>query len=467
MVVKLLSNIKNKFRRVTNQLSFKRKSKEQHKQFHQEKDLSSNDKSNRKPLWFLSWFKISPKFIFSLLIIGIVGLFLYQVVLLVEALVGFQTKPYTGYSQIPVVREQVKYEWQGDTKITIVIVGTDKVDVDHVFVDALGIYNVDPVEKKLSVFMINPDLRVYVSAVGREVNFRTVFTDPNLSGDRAVILKNAVAALLAIRVDRYIVVDKADFAKYTTAMNPVKVNVKQDISDPDTLVLSGSKIAEWKKGEQSIRGDSFLEFLASDINGRNDQLERQQSFFASLPFEQISLGTVLNLPQLINKFSDYFYTDLSKNELFTLIPKALDIKEDNLKRGYTHAASYQKVNTTSFYTIYIPILERIDQDINNIFFDLKIFKEQARIEVLNSSNVKGLANSRARWIANLGARIIKVGNGLGGLEKTKIYCAEPDKYIYTINELNRVFNFKAELIKQEYPNRHMGDIIIELGNTYE
>jgi anionic cell wall polymer biosynthesis LytR-Cps2A-Psr (LCP) family protein len=467
MFGKLLNNFKNKAKRVSNKFSFNRKSRAQHSHFRQENDFSSNNNEDKDGTWLSRLLKKTPRLLISVLVLLSLIALGYHIIQICIALIIFQTKPYTGYSQTAPATVESKFSWQGDTKLTIAFVGTDRVDNEHVFVDALGIYNLDPIDKKLSVFIINPDIKVYVSAVGKEVNLRTVFTDPKLSGDRTLILKNAVAALLAVRVDKYILVDKADFASYSAMMNPVKLVLKQSVKDADTIKLPAKKLASWSNGEQNINGDSFLELLASDENGRNDQLERQQNFFASLPFEQLSLTTFINLPQLVSKFTDTFFTDLSKDELFTILQKAPELKEDSLKKGYTHASSSQKVNVTSFYPVYSPILDRIDHDINNIFFDLKIFKEQARIEVLNSSDVKGLANSRSRWIANLGSRIIKVGNGLGGLAITKIYCTEPEKYPFTINELNRVFNFKAQVVKQDYPNRHMGDIIIELGNTYE
>jgi hypothetical protein len=43
-----------------------------------------------------------------------------------------------------------------------------------------------------------------------------------------------------------------------------------------------------------------------------------------------------------------------------------------------------------FYEAVSPDISAIDKDINNIFFDMKVFKEQARIEVLNGSNISGL-----------------------------------------------------------------------------
>ncbi len=467
MFEKLLNNISNKLRRSTNKLSYNRKNKVQHSHFRRDGDVDLNDEKAKSShlKWLPSWIKISPKYILYFLTFSIFIALGYQLFLIITAWTNFQTQQYPNQSITEKIED--RENWQGKTKLTILLVATDKVDEEHVFVDAIGIYNIDPVDNKLSVFIINPDLKVYVAAVGKDVNLRTVFNDPKLPGDRTTILKKAVAALLAIRIDRYILVEKTDFSKYSNYLNPLKLYLKSSISDSDIINLPGKKLKSWDKGDQVINNNYFLEFLASDSNGENDQLERQQDFLAALPFSQLTSLTLIKLPDLISRFSNTFFTDLSKDELLSIIKGFVEIKESNIKKGYTKSNSFEKVNTTSFYPVFTPMIDRIDQDINNIFFDLKIFKEHARIEVLNVSDVKGLANSRARWIANLGARIIKVGNGFGSSVNTKIYCTEPEKFPYTINELNRIFNFKAELINQDYPNRHIGDIIIELGSTYE
>ena len=104
---------------------------------------------------------------------------------------------------------------------------------------------------------------------------------------------------------------------------------------------------------------------------------------------------------------------------------------------------------------------------SNIFFDLKVFKEQARIEVLNASGVRGLANNRARWIKNIGARVIQVGNAFESEEFNVIYCDDPEKYEVTIKELRRFLGKDVKIINEKYHNRHIGDIVLVLGKNYE
>jgi hypothetical protein len=114
-----------------------------------------------------------------------------------------------------------------------------------------------------------------------------------------------------------------------------------------------------------------------------------------------------------------------------------------------------------------PDIEVIDKDINNIFFDLEVFKEQARIEVLNASGIRGLATNRSRWVKNIGGRVIQVGNSFEPSDITKIYVKEIEKYPITITELTRFLGEDTQIITKEYPNRHVGDIVIILGSKQD
>lgn len=458
----LLNNILNKLKRKSTQGSFNKKSQEQHKYTRNIGSKFVTEKKQSRLFRFLPEIKINPKMIYVPILLIIIGAVLYFLVISIKAWIDFSPRRYQGNITANT------FNWQGNSKLTILLIGTDRVDAEHVFIDGLSIYSVDPQSAKATVFTINPDLKVYVSSLGKDVNFRTMLHDKNLSGDRLVIIKNAVSALLAVKIDRYLLIDKADFNSLTQELSPIKVEITKDVKDLDTANLPGKRYVTWSASKDAVVwGNDYLPFLASDVNGRDDQLIRQENALVDFPYQQFSVKSILNLPKILQKAQQVIYTDISKDEFVFLVNEIAKVKEADVKKGYTRSVSYSKINSISFYPIYTPDLGQIDSDINNIFFDMSIFKEQAKVEILNSSSVKGLANNRARWIVNLGARVVKVGNGFSGSKITKIYCDTPEKYPNTIAELQRIFNSKAELIKTDFPNRHVGDIVIELGDVFE
>jgi len=400
--------------------------------------------------------------LFRPMLVLLVILLVYFIAINISALMQFDTVPFPG-----TVKDSSSRNWLGDTKMTILLIGSDQTDLDHTFVDSLAIYSLDPIENKLSIFVVNPDLTIFQPSVGMEVNYRSIFNDKEITGDKLKVLINSVESLLALKIDRYVLIDKSKLASFSQYLNPVKVNLSKAVQDADTANLPAGKYVSWGKGSQTVLSSDFLEFAASDSNGRDDQLNRQQQLLEQITYNLVSFRTVFYFPKLLEELKKDVYTDLSKTELFFLVARITQIKSGDMLKGYTRSDFYTRVNTTSFYPTFSPDLEVMDQDLNNIFSDLRIFKEQAQVEILNASSVKGLASNRARWISNIGARVIKVGNSYEGSEvTTKIYCSTPDKFPYTITELDRIFNNKAELVKKEYPNRHLGDIVVVLGDNY-
>jgi len=83
--------------------------------------------------------------------------------------------------------------------------------------------------------------------------------------------------------------------------------------------------------------------------------------------------------------------------------------------------------------------------------------------------VRGLASSRARWITNSGGRVIYFGNSPESEDITKVYVNKGDfeKYEKTLTEIEKIFNGKIEYSDEEYKYKHLGDIVIIIGEEYE
>lgn len=461
MALTIFNNLINRIKRRKTQASFTHKIKNQQQKARTNSVIKGNY-SNNKIFKFLPSINFNFRLIIIILLIlstAVCSVHFYRIA---DAWIKFQPEKFEQEGMVS------SYKWNGKDKLTILIVGTDQVTEDHVFIDALGIYSIDPINNAIAVFMINPDLKVYMSAIGKDINFRTMLHDKNIEGDKINILKNAVSTLLAVKVDKYVVIEKSAAIKLLTELNPIKVSIAATVNDKDITRLTGGQEISWEAGsDKLIWGSELIPFMASDNNGRDDQLLRQQNVIVALPYYQNSVRTFVKLPEIINLVAESIFTDLEKQEILTISQALLNTKEKEIKKGYTRQSSYNKTKSISFYDVFTPDLTQIDKDINNIFFDMQIFKEQAKIEILNSSQIRGLANNRARWIVNTGGRVVKVGNGFSAAEITKIYCAEPGKYPYTILELSRIFNNKAEFVNSKFPNRHVGDIVVELGDLYE
>ncbi|HOY46098.1 MAG TPA: LCP family protein [Candidatus Dojkabacteria bacterium] len=441
----LFDNLINKIRR-------KRVSSNFRNRFKREDDLAVTARISD---FFKSKSRLGIVFIVTLIIIAIVTLFIRNV----YSILTFEPQAFTETNL------EIQNNWNGSDKMTILLIGTDTTSTNHKFVDHLSIYSLDPRENILSIFILNPDIKVTQATIGYTLNYRTIMNNRSIEGDKIETLIKSVENLLALKIDRYILADKNTFANFSSFLNPIQVYVPRDIKDEDTLNLVNSFKAEWGKGQNMILPANYLEFAASDNNGRDDQLERQQYLIESMTLNIIGFRSLIYLPEALDSFQNNIYTNMGKWELFNFASKLINLKDEDIRKGFLRESAYDKVLDIGFYEAVSPDISAIDKDINNIFFDMKVFKEQARIEVLNGSNISGLATNRKRWIENIGGRVIHKGNSYEKEQDTKIYCADPEKYTVTITELKRFLGSSVQLIEKEYPNRHVGEIVIVLGSN--
>lgn len=358
-------------------------------------------------------------------------------------------------------------EWRGDSKLTILIVGIDEKDKEHQFIDGLAIYTLNPSASNSSIFVINPDLNIPVSFLDKPCNIRTLLQNKYIKGNKSEALTNTISELLALRIDRYVMVDINKFNSFSNKFSSFSVNLNKSVFDEDSAKFLNGNIKKWGDGNQMIRGNEIVAFLSSDSNGKDDQLKRQKDAMIEFIYSQINIGTIIQSPSILKDIEQSIYTNLSKGELVYIYDFIKNTKKNFVKGGYIRSNSYSEIQSISFYKEYFPIYSELDDDLKTISYDVNIFKEQPKIEIINSSNIKGLAANRSRWISNLGARVVKIGNGIEYSENTKIYCKNPNDYKFTLQELDRVFNCKAEFIYEDYTGRSVGDIVIDIGSDYK
>jgi anionic cell wall polymer biosynthesis LytR-Cps2A-Psr (LCP) family protein len=427
---------------------------------HFKKRFNRNEREgdgNRVAEFFKDKSRLGVIFLISLI-------FLFLIFLLardVYSVLTFEPKGFTDSNL------DVQNTWNGSDKMTILFIGIDTTTTNHKFVDHLSIYSLDPRENKLSIFILNPDIKVTQATIGYTLNYRTILNNREIKGDKIETLIKSVENLLALKIDRYIMADKNNFSQFSSYLNPIQVYVPRDISDPDTTSLVNGFKADWSKGQNLILPANYLEFAASDNNGRDDQLERQEYLVEAMTLNVLGFRSLIYMPELLNAFQSNIYTNMGKWELINLMSRIVNLKAEDIRKGFLRENAYDKVVDIGFYETVSPDISAIDKDISNIFFDMKIFKEQARIEVLNGSDISGLATNRKRWIENIGGNVIHKGNSYEKEEDTKIYCAEPEKYSVTITELKRFLGSSVQLIDKEYPNRHVGEIVIVLGSNID
>jgi len=352
-------------------------------------------------------------------------------------------------------------------RITILLIGLDKTDEYTSFIDALSVLTYDKNSKKIGIFAINPDIDVYSSKYETNVHLRTIYSNPKADDNEIPFTIDVVESLFALRIDRYIVMDIEGFQAIFSQMDSFPQKIQKDINGAN-LSKFDTLNKEIKAGSSVVSTDAFMSMVAADNNGMNIKLNNQSLFISGILRNLFSFNNIINSTKILDVIDSQLYTDLSTKEVIKLIFEFRSIHQNQVKIAYTRSSSLIKQEKIfGIYSRYTPILDGLDSDLSTILLNSVILKEQAGIEVLNGSGIKGLANARSRWIKNAGGRIVHVGNSIDFSEVTYIYVIEADKYPNTIVELNKIFNGKAVILHEEYKYKHFGDIVVVIGSEYE
>lgn len=390
-----------------------------------------------------------------LLIIFLLGLAIYFYVYpLANALWKFN--PVDGeQAQEQELEEQ---EWQSNERLAVLLIGVDDTHKYTNFVDSVTLLVLES-DNSLGIFALHPDLSGYSPSLDEKVNIRTIFTTPAAKGQEYLIVKEVVESVLALRIDNHIALGVSGFKEITQHLDPVSVTLAEDLVDPQAKI-------ELKQGDRLLQPDQFLPFISADENGKEQQFFNELNFFSSLITNLASPRSLLFAPKIIESLDEHIKTDLTKKEFFRLTWKLSKYRDDQIKIAYTQDESLYRASSFGVYPKYEAITSSIDEDLASILLNTTLLKEQAKIEVLNGSSVPGLASSRSRWIANSGGRVIQFSNSPERTEITRIYVNQPEKYPNTLNQIEKIFNYKVEYPEQEYRYKHLGDIVVVIGEEY-
>jgi anionic cell wall polymer biosynthesis LytR-Cps2A-Psr (LCP) family protein len=354
------------------------------------------------------------------------------------------------------------------SRVNILLVGFDEYNSGgYRFIDSISLLSYDYRSKEVGVFGINPDIRISIPGLNRQIEIRSFWNLSQIKGSETDYLIDSIENLLATKIDRYIFVSKEGFFEISKLFPSMQIKLDRDLRDNDTLRLPTKEATNLSKGINNVDGSKIINVIASDANGKDDQLDREVSAIVALVKNAKSLKVIFSLNDIWLAMVKNLETNLSKNELLKLVYDMSGTRDDMVKRGFTRSASYEALPSTGVYGGSNVIMERLDKDLSSIFFDVNVFKEQAQIEIYNASGVRGFASSRNRWITNMGGNVVRVANAEENIDPVVIYCLEPEKYQITIDAINKIFADKAILKKEKYYSRQIGNIVIVIGRKYQ
>jgi hypothetical protein len=288
-------------------------------------------------------------------------------------------------------------------------------------------------------------------------------------------------------------IDFKGFEKIVDALGGVTINVDKAIRDneyPDGNY--GVMSIYIPAGLQHMDGETALRYVRTrHADSDFGRTRRQLQFLMAMRDQALKLNIVTKLPSLISQFRDSVKTDLSANEIINLARIASQIETTNVLARSIDETMISPWVTPQGGEVLIPKRDAIKKVIDELFgptaqtpatqpqvaaptatpaplpvqnseVRAKLLAENARIEVLNGTNTKGLAGRAQVYLNTQGYNVVTIGDA-GRFDYTDaviVYYAERP---YTQSSLAKLFGVKPENIRVASSARMDVDIRLILG----
>ncbi|MBN1331594.1 LCP family protein [Candidatus Dojkabacteria bacterium] len=359
--------------------------------------------------------------------------------------------------------------WDGDSNLTILVAGLDEKEAGYKFVDSITIVRISPETGEMGVLGIDPDISF--SHDGATLTLRKAY---NFEGDGTFdLLEEGLDQSLAIKVDKYIALDEKTFLEIDKIFPPVGINYNNEYKEDDFEEIDGVFTA--KEGTHKYNGLDLLACLALDEAGTDKKLDTQvavlDSFLGNFSGFDIVIKIIRN-PKRLHSIE----TDFTRGEFFDLYMFLRRGSEIRTKISFTKQNSL--IVGDAGKNEKQVLWERVSQDIQAVFLDERILQEQVRLEVLNGTDSAGLASRYKKNFENVGLRVVREDNAIKPASATTLYIGEyPEKehtilYIgeypekeHTIAFIKSVFGDKIQIEEGSYKYKHIGDMVLILGEN--
>ncbi|ERM91492.1 LCP family protein [Caldanaerobacter subterraneus] len=309
----------------------------------------------------------------------------------------------------------------------VLVVGSDENNLS----DTLFIANYNPKNKTISILSIPRDTYYprpgYNSPGDKKIN--AAFTEDGIEGT-----KKAVENLLGINIDHHIIIDYEGFKKVIDTIGGVEVDIPFDMKYDDNSANPPLHI-NLKKGRQVLDGEKAIQFVRyrhGYIDGDLGRIKAQHQFLEALFKKLIQPSTLPKLPSLAIAVSKHIKTDLTATEIAQYAYQFVKDKPSSIKSftlpgepDYKDGVSYFFADNTKIPEV---VAEFLGDKTTFSFDPSEIEKNKAiKVEVLNGTNIPGLASKHAETLRKQGFDVVRIGNVVGTTFSTSHVYARTDE----------------------------------------
>ncbi len=311
--------------------------------------------------------------------------------------------------------------------------------------DTMILVSYQPSTKKVALVSIPRDLSVNVPGYGEvKINAINAYAEERKKGSGAEETAKAVASVLNQPINYWVRIDFSGFEKAINTVGGIDVTIDRSFVDQNFPTGDGSdtvKTISFAAGMKHMNGETALEFARSrhGSNGEGSDFarsKRQEKIIVALRDKLLSAGTLLNpitVESLFSTFRGSVATNLAAWEVLRMTDTFSGIKTSDIKNMVmsdsnvlvpmiTSAGAFVLVPKNNDWQIVKKFVADAFTDTASPETIAAALPPKVSIEILNGTNITGLAQKTASLLEAAGFTVSKIANaGQKDYQKTVIY----------------------------------------------
>jgi LCP family protein required for cell wall assembly len=377
--------------------------------------------------------------------------------------------------------------WDGAERVTLLVMGLDYRDWESgdgpPRTDTMILLTLDPVNRTAGMLSIPRDLWVNIPGFDYgKINTAYQLGEAfKLPGGGPGLAMQTVEELLGVPIDFYAQIDFSAFVRFIDEIDGVKIDVPEEITiDP----LGDNNVKTLKPGRQTLPGDLALAYARArkTEGGDFDRAQRQQQVVLAIRDRIINFDMLPTLIRksgvLYNELSSGIHTNLTLEQTIKLAWMAVQIPEDQIRRGIIGAEQVNFQTSPDGLDILKPLPNEVRKLRDEIFTDTgpaspaaadmdpieRMKAENARVAVLNGTYTPGLAARTTEYLKSQGVNVTVTGNAQSNVTYTEItfYTGKP----YTVGYLVDLMGINQYRIHHVFEPANSVDVSVVLGEDW-
>lgn len=357
--------------------------------------------------------------------------------------------------------------------INILVLGSDRYsDQNSYRTDVIVIVSINQSSQTVSLLSIPRDLYVYIPGWGMErINAAELYqTRISTTRHPLGLLAETIEYNLGLRIDHLARVDFDRFEQLIDLLGGVDV--------PVDCAVSGFQLAEqgWtpftlEPGFHHMDGALALWYVRQRVSSSDfDRNRRQQIMLRALGHSLLAKEVLASIPALWGQLTQMVETDLSLETVLGLVPMALNLDASRIESHFLGPAEVNPWQSPSGASVLvidsIPFAQTLQRFLTPPI-ENQLVQEQARVQVLNGSNMPDadrLAAARLEWY---GLAALPLGSAGIVQDRTTIYDYTGRVKGSSLGSIEQLLGASDGDVYLPRETRQEADFTVVIGNNYE